>query len=720
MNILATVSLISCVVCLALGTIVLYSNKKANLNRLFFLLILAGFVYAFTTIMMWRAPDPENALIWNKLGTMWPLFVALTINFALVFTNNRWIKNPIHYIVLYVPAVIFWLTDLGTNLINTSPVLEYWGFNDQPSGTLVYDLSTVWSAALPLLAFALCFMHYRNAKTPSQRKQRKYVTIGFCIPIVAFVATNMMARTLDLPIPNLGIIGTSFFSIFVGYAIVKYELFNIDAGLAAENILTTMPDSLVLTDIEAKMLRVNERLTSFTGYSDKELLGDPITKLAAASDPAWVTALQEVSNKKTIRNHELILQTKTQEKRHVLFSASVVESKTNHPIGLACIIRDITERKKAEEELADTKNYLETLLNSMMSAIVVIDARSHEIVDVNAAGLKMIGGTRNEIISKTCHKFICPAQDGKCPITDLGLTVDNQERTLITKEGKNIPILKSVVKLELKDRLLLIENFVDLSERKNMEKKLLKTERLESIGELARQVGHDLRNPLAGIKNGLYLLKKKGNQIPEQKREELLDTMSQAVEDSNRIITSLVEYSDELILQPEQCTPQALVLRAISKVQVPSRITIINQATDDDKIFLDDQRIENVFACLIRNAIDAIAEEGTVQIRSRIVRSNIEFSFSDSGTGIPKDILPKLFSPLVTSKAKGMGMNLAICKRIVEAHGGKIAVDTSLMKGAIFTITLPIRRSKTQFSLANPLFELSPNFLAFPEQGNKA
>jgi hypothetical protein len=258
MNVLAIISLISCLMYLTLGLIVLYNNRKSSLNQLFFLVSLAGFIYSFTTVMMWRAPTAENAFIWHKLGTIWPLFVAVAVNFALVFTGNRWIKKPIQYIPIYVPAIMLWLTDLGTNLINMPPILEYWGFNDQPSGTWVYGVSTIWTAVLPILTFFLCYRYYRKAKTVGQKQQRKFVTIGLSIPIIAFIVTNILTRTLEIPIPNLGIVATLFSTIFVGYAIIKYELFNIDAALAAENILTTMPDSLVLTDVNAKILRVND------------------------------------------------------------------------------------------------------------------------------------------------------------------------------------------------------------------------------------------------------------------------------------------------------------------------------------------------------------------------------------------------------------------------------------------------------------------------------
>jgi signal transduction histidine kinase len=99
--------------------------------------------------------------------------------------------------------------------------------------------------------------------------------------------------------------------------------------------------------------------------------------------------------------------------------------------------------------------------------------------------------------------------------------------------------------------------------------------------------------------------------------------------------------------------------------------------------------MEKVFTSIIKNAIDAMPEKGIIQIQSTLKGVNIEISFTDSGVGIPEKILPKLFAPLVTTKAKGMGMSLAICKRIVEAHGGKIGAESSAGKGTTFTINLP-------------------------------
>lgn len=117
------------------------------------------------------------------------------------------------------------------------------------------------------------------------------------------------------------------------------------------------------------------------------------------------------------------------------------------------------------------KDLHDLVFNHIRSGVVVIDPLHHEIVEINPAAAEMIGLPRGEIIGKVCHKFICPALSGKCPITDLGQEVDDSERVLINGKGDRIPILKSVIPVKLNDRELLIENFIDIRELKSAEER---------------------------------------------------------------------------------------------------------------------------------------------------------------------------------------------------------------------------------------------------------
>jgi PAS domain S-box-containing protein len=128
--------------------------------------------------------------------------------------------------------------------------------------------------------------------------------------------------------------------------------------------------------------------------------------------------------------------------------------------------RDITSQKKTELELADKKDYLDLIFSSVKAGIVIIDAKTHVIVDTNPAAREMIGADEEEIIGKVCHRFICPAEAGKCPITDLGHYIDSSERTLITVNGAKKSIIKYVTPARLYGRDCLLETFIDNTQRK--------------------------------------------------------------------------------------------------------------------------------------------------------------------------------------------------------------------------------------------------------------
>ncbi len=219
---------------------------------------------------------------------------------------------------------------------------------------------------------------------------------------------------------------------------------------------------------------------------------------------------------------------------------------------------------------------------------------------------------------------------------------------------------------------------------------LVKSERFAAIGELAGMVGHDLRNPLTAIKNAAYYLRKKNSTAISDKSNEMLNVIDKSVEYSNKIVNDLLEFSREIKLQPEECSPKSLITYVLLSTKYASNIVILNHTEDSPAIWVDANKIERVFLNIIKNAIDAMPGGGTLEIRSRQNDENVEFTFLDTGIGIPYEIIGRIFTPLFTTKAQGMGFGLAICKRIVEAHQGKISVESTPNKGTTFTISLPI------------------------------
>jgi signal transduction histidine kinase len=226
--------------------------------------------------------------------------------------------------------------------------------------------------------------------------------------------------------------------------------------------------------------------------------------------------------------------------------------------------------------------------------------------------------------------------------------------------------------------------------------RLLKSERLAAIGEVAAMVGHDLRNPLTSIAGATYYLKTKFGSKMDKKTKEMLELIEKGIEYSNKIINDLLAYSGEIQLELSETTPKSIIKAALALVKVPKNIRIVDLTENEPRIKVDMQKIKRVFVNVIKNAIEAMPKGGKLTIISKKSEDSVKIAFIDTGTGMPKDILERIWTPFFTTKAKGLGLGLPICKRIVEAHRGKISAKSTVRKGATLTVTLPIKRKKKE------------------------
>ncbi|MCJ7424041.1 PAS domain S-box protein [Candidatus Bathyarchaeota archaeon] len=245
-------------------------------------------------------------------------------------------------------------------------------------------------------------------------------------------------------------------------------------------------------------------------------------------------------------------------------------------------------------------------------------------------------------------------------------------------------------KTQLQEHADQLEEKVEMKteQLKETQAKLLKSERLAAIGELAGMVGHDLRNPLTGIAGATYYLRTRVGSKLGKKAEEMLCLIEKNIEHSDKIINDLLEYSREIRLDLTETTPRMIMKETLSLIKTPRRIRIVNATRTKPRIKVDEEKMRRVFINIIKNAFDAMPEGGTLKIKSKKLGDNIEFTFSDTGVGMPEETLQKLWTPLFTTKAKGMGFGLPICKRIAEAHGGRVTVDSTVGKGTTFKVTL--------------------------------
>jgi PAS domain S-box-containing protein len=152
-------------------------------------------------------------------------------------------------------------------------------------------------------------------------------------------------------------------------------------------------------------------------------------------------------------------------------------------------IRRAIEKQEAQEAARENNLRLKSMFDSQPSGIIVVDSESHTITDANPAAVRMIGAPREEIVGRVCHRFVCPAEKGHCPITDLGMKVESSDRELLNAKGETVPIVKSVVPMKMDGRECLIENFIDISERKRAEEALRESEEDLNRAQAVAQTG---------------------------------------------------------------------------------------------------------------------------------------------------------------------------------------------------------------------------------------
>jgi len=258
-------------------------------------------------------------------------------------------------------------------------------------------------------------------------------------------------------------------------------------------ILEDIDDGYYEVNLAGKYTFFNDSMCRIYGYPREEFMG---INYRQYTDPETGKQVFQAYNRvyRTGEpgrgfDHEIIRKDGT--RGHIEASISLLKDSSGKPIGFRGIVRDVTERNRAEEVLKQSEKELRVIFESMQAGVMIIDPETHRIVDLNPSALKLIGTSKEKIIGAICHEYICPAEKGKCPITDLNQNIENAERVLITANGESRQIIKTVVPILLGGRRYLLESFVDITERKRTE-------------ELLRQSEEKYRTIIENMQDGYY------------------------------------------------------------------------------------------------------------------------------------------------------------------------------------------------------------------------
>jgi PAS domain S-box-containing protein len=359
-------------------------------------------------------------------------------------------------------------------------------------------------------------------------------------------------------------------------------------------------------------------------------------------------------------------------------NVSVLESSEYGRIWVS-VQEDITDRKKMGEELrrystqleqlvaertrelAASKDFAENLIQTANAIVVGLD-NSGNIRVLNQAAERITGYASKEVEGRNWFEVIVPRD--RYPevwreferLTAGGLP-RNFENPILTKSGEERFIVWQNNEVREQGQVVGTISFgIDITERRLLEEALLKSQRMAAIGELAAMVGHDLRNPLTGMTGAAYYLKKKLGPKIEKKEREMLQLIEQEIGHADKIINDLLEYSKEIRLELTQTDAKSITEDALKSMKIPSTIRVLNSTRPTPRIELDADQMRRVLVNLIRNAVDAMPRGGTLRITSRESSDNLELIIADTGEGMTTETLNKLWSPLYTTKAKGIGL----------------------------------------------------------------
>lgn len=375
-----------------IGNFVFYQSRRKPVHKLFFALCLFHAYWSFTEFMMRQAIDPATALYWLKAQSGSLVTLSVAVHFLLVFTGRTdfsrkaWVRSALYGPMIVVSAIRFF-----TDWYDAGVVKAYWGYTAEvTSGTPLSTVILIWIITLGTLSIILSSGYYFRLKHPTQKKQAKFVALGFLAPTVLSILSVNIAPALGIQIPELITFGAALQELSIGFAIWRYDLFELNPITAAGNIVATMPDVLILVDCDNRVVSINRAFRKVLNYSKDETVGNPLAMFM----PDDLTGLfAEAGNVKgktpknipqniedaadgRVSRLESTLTTKDGRQVPVSVAVSPLVQRNGEIAGHVIIARDITEQKQAADKLRKAMAAAE---HANRSKSIFLANMSHEI-----------------------------------------------------------------------------------------------------------------------------------------------------------------------------------------------------------------------------------------------------------------------------------------------------------------------------------------------------
>jgi PAS domain S-box-containing protein len=359
--------------------------------------------------------------------------------------------------------------------------------------------------------------------------------------------------------------------------------------------------------------------------------------------------------------------------------------------GFSNHITTAIESARLFEQVALAEQELENIFESISDMVCFI-TKDYVIKSINKAVSKRLGKPHDEIIGKKCYEVFHGMSSPwtKCPHHE---TVETKKAYVEEVEdhylGGTFITSSSPIFGSTGEFIGTVHVIRDITELKNLQERLIMTERMAALGEVAARVAHEIRNPLVSVGGFARRLEKKldGN------LKEYADIIAREVERLEGILNEILGFVKETRFVKEIVNPKRLIEEVISliKSEVDDRgIVIVKEIEEPTEIYVDPNRIKEALLNILSNAVQAMGNKGTIFVKTYVKDNAAVFEIKDTGGGIAGEDLPFIFDPFFTTKNTGTGLGLTITHRIIEEHKGSIEVESKPGAGSIFRVFIPL------------------------------
>ncbi len=456
-----------------------------------------------------------------------------------------------------------------------------------------------------------------------------------------------------------------------------------------------------------RYLEVNEKFCEVTGYSREELLGKTSTEIG------WVTPevrqrLVKESNGTSLRIPEIELRAKGG--RPVICSYACERVALSGKHIMIAIAEDLTGRKKAEAALKNSEEHFRRVVDSAPEAIFI--QSGGRFAYMNAACAALLGAAGPEaLLGGEFMKAVAPEYAGlvKERINfqlETGRAAPPRELQFVRLDGGRVDIESVEVPISFLGKPSHLVFTRDISDRKRAEAAIRSAQKLESLGTLAGGIAHDFNNLLTGITGNLSMLRNAGAGSGED--QELIKEAETACRTAKGLARQLLTFASggEPVKSPLDMT--TLVRESVPFSLRGSSVSASVEDGEALAVMGDREQLFQVVNNLVINAAQAMPGGGAVKVK--LSRSELKAgdlpglpagayvvaAFHDTGVGIQPDMLPRVFDPYFSTKGKGRGLGLSVCRSVVIKHGGQITVQSEPGKGSVFMVYLPLTDARPQ------------------------